>query len=56
LKQQKARESVVEVERMQEGLKTLSMQEINIATLEIVREWTLTLEYVRAHQHCEALY
>jgi mevalonate kinase len=55
LKQQRARELAVEVERMQEGLKNLFVQERSIATSEIVREGTLTLESIRAHQQCEVL-
>jgi hypothetical protein len=54
-KQQRTRELVVEVERTQEGLKNLSMQERSIATPEIVREGTLTTESVRVHQQCEVL-
>jgi hypothetical protein len=52
-KQQRERELVVEVERTQEDLKNLPMQERSIATPEIVREGTLTSESVRAHQQCE---
>jgi hypothetical protein len=52
-KQQKARELVVEVERMQEGLKDLSMQERSISTQELIREGILTSNPLRAHQQCE---
>jgi hypothetical protein len=40
---------------MHEGLKKLSVQERSIATPEIVREGTLTSEFVRAQQQCEVL-
>ena len=43
LKQQRAREVVAEVERTQEGLKDLSMQERRIPTLELIREEVLPL-------------
>jgi hypothetical protein len=52
-KQQKARELVVEVERTQEGLKDLSMQEESKSTQEVVRERILTLNPLEVHQHCE---
>jgi hypothetical protein len=43
LKQETVRELVVKVERTQEGLKNLSMQERSVATLETVREEVLPL-------------
>jgi hypothetical protein len=52
-KQQNAREVVIEVERTQEGLKDLSMQERRIPTLELIREEVLTLNPLRSHQQCE---
>jgi hypothetical protein len=52
-KQQKARELVVKVERMQEGLKDLSMQERRIPTQEVIREGILTSEPLKAQQQCE---
>jgi hypothetical protein len=36
-------------------LKHLTVQEISVATPEIVREGTLTSESVRAHQQCKVL-
>jgi hypothetical protein len=54
-KQHRTKELAVKVERTKEGLNNLSIQEISIATPEIVREGTLTAEYVRAHQQCEVL-
>jgi phosphohistidine phosphatase SixA len=53
LKQQKARELVVKVERMQEGLKDLSMQERSISTHEVIKEGILTSNPLRAHQQYE---
>jgi hypothetical protein len=50
LKQQKARELVVKVERMKEGLNDISMQESRIPTLELIREEALTLNPLRAQQ------
>jgi hypothetical protein len=52
-KQQRERELVVEVERTQEDLKNLSMQERSIATPEIVKRRNINPEFVRAHQQCE---
>jgi hypothetical protein len=52
-KQQRARELVVEVERTQEGLKNLSMQERSAFTLEIVREEVLPLNPLEDPQQCE---
>jgi hypothetical protein len=52
-KQQKARELVVKVERTQEGLKDLSMQEESISTQEVVREGILILNPLRAHRQRE---
>jgi hypothetical protein len=52
-KQQKTRELDVEVERKKEGLKNLSMQEIRMPTLELIREGILTLDPLRAHQQHE---
>jgi hypothetical protein len=51
-KQQKPRELVVEVERTQEGLKDLSMQERGKPTLELIREEVLTWNPLREHQQC----
>jgi hypothetical protein len=53
-KQQKTRELAIEVERMQEALKDLSIQEISISTQEIIREGILTSNALRAHQQHEA--
>jgi hypothetical protein len=53
-KQQKTRELAIKVERMQEGLKDLSIQERSISTQEIIREGILTSNPLRAHQQCEA--
>jgi hypothetical protein len=53
LKQQKARELYIEVERMQEGLKDPSIQEESISTQEAVREGILTSNALRAHQQRE---
>jgi hypothetical protein len=50
---QKARELVVKVERMQEGLKDLSIQERSMSTQEVLREGILTSDPLRAHQQCE---
>jgi len=47
-------ELVVEVERMQEGLKNQSMQERRIPTLELIREEVLPLNHLKDHQHCKA--
>jgi hypothetical protein len=52
-KQQKARELVVEVERMQEGLKNLSTQERRAPTLEIVRKEVLPSNPLKDPQQCE---
>jgi hypothetical protein len=53
LKQQRARELAVEVERTQEGLKNLSMQERSASTPEIVREEVLHLNPLKDPQQCE---
>jgi hypothetical protein len=53
-KQQNARELVVKVERTQEGLKDLSIQERNIPTLKLIRKEVLPLNLSRAHQQREA--
>jgi hypothetical protein len=53
-KQQNARELAIEVERMQEGLKDLSMQERRIPTLELIREEVLPLNPLKSHQQREA--
>jgi hypothetical protein len=53
LKQQKERELAVEVERMQEGLKELSMQEESKSTQEVVRERILISNPLEVHQHYE---
>jgi hypothetical protein len=47
---QKARELVVKVERMQEGLEDLSIQEISISTQEVLRRRILTSDPLREHQ------
>jgi hypothetical protein len=52
-KQQRARELAVEVERTQEGLKNLSMQERSASTPEIVREEVLPLNPLKDPQQCE---
>jgi uncharacterized protein (DUF111 family) len=49
---QKQRELAVKIERIQEGLKNLSMQEISISTQEVVREGILTSDALRAPQQC----
>jgi hypothetical protein len=53
LKQQRERELAVEVERTQEGLKDLYMQEKIIPTLDLIREGILTSIPLREHQQCE---
>jgi hypothetical protein len=52
-KQLRARDLAVEVERMQEGLKNLSMQESRASTPETVREEVLSLNLVKDPQQCE---
>jgi hypothetical protein len=52
--QHKAKELSIEVERMQEGLKDLSTQEIRIPTLELIRKEALPSNPSREHQHREA--
>jgi hypothetical protein len=51
--QQKARELSIEVERTQEVLKDLSMQEESVPTLDLIRERILNLNPLELHQHCE---
>jgi hypothetical protein len=53
-KQQNARKLVVKVERTQEGLKDLSIEERNIPTLKLIRKEVLPLNLSRAHQQREA--
>jgi hypothetical protein len=48
-KKHKARELVVEVERTQEGLKDISMQERRTPTPELIKEEVLTSNPLRAH-------
>jgi hypothetical protein len=52
-KQQKVGELVFKVERMQEYLNDLSMQEISISTKEVLRGGILTLDPLREQQQCE---
>jgi hypothetical protein len=52
-KQHKTRELVIEVERMQEVLKDLSMQEGRMPTQDLIREEVLILNPLEAHQQCE---
>jgi hypothetical protein len=52
-KKQRARELAVEIERTQEGLKNLSMQERSAFTPEIVREEVLPLNPLEDPQQCE---
>jgi hypothetical protein len=52
-KQLRARDLVVEVERMQEGLKNLSMQENREPTPETVREEVLPSNPMKYPQQCE---
>jgi hypothetical protein len=53
LKQLRARNLAIEVKRMQEGLKNLSMQKRRETTLETVREKVLPLNPVKDPQQCE---
>jgi predicted phage tail protein len=50
---QKERESTIKVERMQEGLKDLSIPEISTSTREVLRKEILTSDPLRAPQQCE---
>jgi hypothetical protein len=50
LKKQKARELAVEIERTQEGLQNLSMQERSTSTPKIVREEVLPLNLLKDPQ------
>jgi hypothetical protein len=52
-KKQKEREIIVEIERMQEGLRDLSMQEESKYTQEVVRERILILNPLEVHCQCE---
>ena len=52
-KQLRARDLTVEVERTQEGLKNLSMQESREPTLETVREEVLSSNLVKDPQQCK---
>jgi hypothetical protein len=54
-KQQWTRELAVEVERTEESLKNLSMQERNVSTQEIVREDVLHLNPLKDPQQCEVV-
>jgi hypothetical protein len=51
---QKEKKLAIKVERMQEGLKDLSIQEISAPTQEVLRKGILTLEPLRVPQQCEA--
>jgi hypothetical protein len=53
LKQLRARELAIEVERTQEGLNNLSMQERTTFTSEVVREEVLHLKPLKDPQQCE---
>jgi hypothetical protein len=53
LKQLRARDLAVEVERTQEDLKNLSMQKSRAPTPEIIREEVLSLNLVKDAQQCE---
>jgi hypothetical protein len=55
LKQQNEREVVVEVERAQEGLKDLSMQEESMSTQDLVRKEVLPLNPLKEHQQREVI-
>jgi hypothetical protein len=50
----KSKELAIKVERMQEGLKDLSIQERSVPTQEVLRKGILTLEPLRVPQQCEA--
>jgi hypothetical protein len=52
-KQLRARDLAVKVERMQEGLKNLSMQKRRAPTPETIREEVLPLNPVKYPQQCE---
>ena len=53
MKQLRARDLAVEVERTQEVLKNLSMHERREPTPEVVREEILHAKLLREHQQCE---
>jgi hypothetical protein len=48
------KELSIKVERMQEGLKDLSIQERSVPTQEVLRKGILTSEPLRVPQQCEA--
>jgi hypothetical protein len=52
-KQHKARKLAAEIERMQGGLKNLSIQERSITTLEVIREEVLLWNPLKETQQCE---
>jgi hypothetical protein len=52
-KQLRSRDLAVEVARMKEGLKTLSMQERRVPTLEVESEEVLHLNPLEDRQQCE---
>jgi hypothetical protein len=52
-KKQNEREVVVNFERVQEGLKDLSMQEESMSTQDLVRKEVLSLTPLKEHQQCE---
>jgi hypothetical protein len=49
-KQENEREVIVEVEKRQEGLKDLSMQEESMSTHDLVRKEVLPLNPLKEHQ------
>ena len=51
---QKARELAIKVERMQEGLKDLSIQERSVPTQEVLRKGILISKPLRVPQQCKA--
>jgi hypothetical protein len=53
LKQQNEREVAVNFERVQEGLKELSMQEESMSTQDLVSKEVLSLTPLKEHQLCE---
>jgi hypothetical protein len=53
LKQLRTRDLAVEVEKMQEGLKNLSMQEKKALTPEVIREEAFHLNPLKDPQQCE---
>jgi hypothetical protein len=52
--EQKEKELAIKVERIQEGLKDISIQERNVPTQEVLRKGMLTSEPLRVPRQCEA--